>query len=744
MEVENKVKDSIEPVSITSTKKISNQLMNCICKIKIKDKYGTGFFCLIPFKNESIKVFITSYYILNEKDLEESKSINLFLNDEKDVLTIELGIKRDFYFNKDYDITIIELNDEDEIKNYLELDDNLFKDKAELIYYDKSVYILHYPNGKNAFVSYGLLNDIDKYNIIHKCTSDNGSYGAPILNLQNNKVIGINKKGSINSNHNLGTLLISPIKAFLNQKLEYIKIPIFLNNIEYKVIKELGRGGFGRVYKVLKKSERKLYALKQIPIIEETKERIKKIQNESINLSKCESKNIVKFYDSYLDKKKNFYIIMEYCDGENLRSFIDKHIKDGILIEENIIKNIVKQICTGLKVIYDSKIVHRDLKPENIFINGNFDIKIGDFGLSKKLNFFSKQALTINKAGSDYYIAPETFFQSVYHEKSDIWSLGCIIYELFNLSIYSKDKHENNIKKIDTKFYNYKWQELIDSLLQKDIPKRFNINQVNQFLKENFNIIINNGENGTFEKIRRKSTNIINNIKNIFSNIKNDNIIIGEININKNDINKNIQIINSYENFNETGIFGNDGSDLNYKNELEIINNIEIKINGIKIEFTYFYKFNKEGKYKIEYSFKQNLTKTCYMFYGCDKLINLNLSNFNTENVTNMNRMFKDCNSLTNINLANFNTKNISDMSYMFYGCKSLKKLDLSSFDATNDTNTKNMFTFCDSLTNLDLSNFNINLDLSNFDSQKNNKNSMFFGCKKLKKENIITKDNKE
>ena len=306
MEEEKKIKDSIIPVNIEVTKKILNQMMNCIFKIKIDGAYATGFFCEFSFDNETIKTFMINYHFLNEKNSGKNKKLNILLNDEKETKTIDLEIKRNTYFNKDYDITIIELNDEDEIKNYLELDDNLFKDKAELIYYDKSVYILHYPNGKNAFVSYGLLNDIDKYNIIHKCTSDNGSYGAPILNLENNKVIGINKKGSINSNHNLGTLLISPIKAFLNQKLEYIKIPIFLNNIEYKVIKELGRGGFGRVYKVLKKSERKLYALKQIPIIEETKERIKKIQNESINLSKCESKNIVKFHDSYLDKKKIF------------------------------------------------------------------------------------------------------------------------------------------------------------------------------------------------------------------------------------------------------------------------------------------------------------------------------------------------------------------------------------------------------------------------------------------------------
>ena len=283
MEVGRKTKDSIEPISMTGTNKILDQLKNCICKIKIKEKYGTGFFCIIPFKKESIKVLMTNYNVLNEEDLKENKNLNLFLNDEKDNLTIDLGIKRDMYFNKDYDITIIELNEEDKINDYLELDDNLFQDKAELIYRDKSIYTLHYPNEKEACVSYGLLNNIDEYNIMHKCNIDIGSYGSPILNLQNNKVIGINKKGSINFNYNIGTLLIFPVNAFLSLKLKFLKMPIKINNIEYKIIKELGEGGFGRVYKALNKSNNELCAIKEIPILEETKEEIKKIQREADN-----------------------------------------------------------------------------------------------------------------------------------------------------------------------------------------------------------------------------------------------------------------------------------------------------------------------------------------------------------------------------------------------------------------------------------------------------------------------------
>ena len=83
------------------------------------------------------------------------------------------------------------------------------------------------------------------------------------------------------------------------------------------------------------------------------------------------------------------------------------------------------------------------------------------------------------------------------------------------------------------------------------------------------------------------------------------------------------------------------------KNEKEIKENIEIRINEKIIEFTYNYKFKKEGKYKIEYSFNHYITNTNYMFYKCLSLTNLNLSNFNTTNVTNMSHMFNICSSLT-------------------------------------------------------------------------------------------------
>ena len=140
---------------------------------------------------------------------------------------------------------------------------------------------------------------------------------------------------------------------------------------------------------------------------------------------------------------------MEFCNGENLRSFIDKNMNDNTLIEENILSKIISQICMGIKEIHNKKIIHRDLKPDNIFMNLNMIVKIGDFGISKKLKNYKTHVLTTKKLGTDYYAAPEIIMEGIYNEKSDMWSLGCIIYELFNLSIYYKDKFMNEIKKVD-------------------------------------------------------------------------------------------------------------------------------------------------------------------------------------------------------------------------------------------------------------------------------------------------------
>ena len=95
------------------------------------------------------------------------------------------------------------------------------------------------------------------------------------------------------------------------------------------------------------------------------------------------------------------------------------------------------------------------------------------------------------------------------------------------------------------------------------------------------------------------------------------------------------------------------------------------------------------------------------MFYGCNNLTSLDLSNFNTTKVTDMQQMFYNCPSLTSLDLSNFNTTNVTNMQFMFYVCRNLISLNVSNFNTTNVTDMRNMFSGCSSLTSLNLSNFN-------------------------------------
>ena len=266
---------------------------------------------------------------------------------------------------------------------------------------------------------------------------------------------------------------------------------IIIRDTEYEIVKELGKGGFGRVIQVKSKSDNNYYATKETIIKDEMKDKLENIKKEAYILSKFNCNNIVKYYGSYLDKDK-FYILMEFCEGQNLKDFININIKNNELIEEDILYNIIKQICIGIKEIHNKNIIHRDLKPENIFMNENKNIKIGDFGISKKIDPNIDFEITKEKAGSRAFIAPEIEIKGIYNKKSDMYSLGCIIYELFHLSKYYDDKEYNQIKKLDCNIYNYRWQEIINSLLQTDYNKRMNINEVCDILNEiNYkNIII--------------------------------------------------------------------------------------------------------------------------------------------------------------------------------------------------------------------------------------------------------------
>ena len=207
---EKDIKGSPDLVSISCTQTILNQLRNCICKLKINNTTRTGFFCTIPFGTiNTMNCLITNYHVLNEQYYDKNTKITLLLDDDNSTAILDLTLERKTYFDKEYDIALIELIDIDKIEYFLELDDILKKEISliEEIYKNNSVYIIQYPEGKKAHVSYGIINQINEFKIKHLCCTKNGSSGSPILNLENNKIIGIHTYASQNDNFNGGTLL---------------------------------------------------------------------------------------------------------------------------------------------------------------------------------------------------------------------------------------------------------------------------------------------------------------------------------------------------------------------------------------------------------------------------------------------------------------------------------------------------------------------------------------------------------
>ena len=209
-------------------------MTNCICKVKNNQLIGTGFFCRIPYKNNTkINVLITSYQIINEFYFNQNNQINLLINDYNELKVINLDPSRKIYTSKTYNTTLIELKECDNINNYLELDDNLFSNNIKSLFENESIYILQYLNVGKASVSYGTLNQLNGYNINHGCYNESCSNGAPILNLTNNKVIGITleTQGMIMNNYNAGVILKYPLEEFINKyQVNNLQMPDLLNN----------------------------------------------------------------------------------------------------------------------------------------------------------------------------------------------------------------------------------------------------------------------------------------------------------------------------------------------------------------------------------------------------------------------------------------------------------------------------------------------------------------------------------
>ena len=198
----------------------------------------------------------------------------------------------------------------------------------------------------------------------------------------------------------------------------------------FEILKKLGDGSYSVVYKVRRKADNNIYALKKVNLQKLKDKEKQNALNEVRILASIKSPFVISYKEAFIEESdKSLCIIMEYADRGDLYQKIVQFKKSGCLIEETDVWRIFIQMVRGLKALHDLKILHRDLKSANIFLFSDGSAKIGDCNVSKVVY----KGLGYTQTGTPYYASPEVWNDDPYDNKSDIWSLGCVTYEMLTL-----------------------------------------------------------------------------------------------------------------------------------------------------------------------------------------------------------------------------------------------------------------------------------------------------------------------
>ena len=733
--MENIIKEVLienSPSSVTAKgiEKILFQMKKCTCRIIIADENkGTGFFCKIKVnKNKEIlPVLITNNHILNSEDLRINKLITFIFNEDKEIRKIKIDEQRKVYTDKELDVSFIEIKPNDNINDYLEVDEDIIEVKEsirETKYKKYSIYLMHYPKNDEVEVSFGQILYINDLNIIHICNADNGSSGAPILSLKSFKVIGIHLGGIYNKN-NKGTIIKYPIVRFNEKYYRKNKLTIYIkNNENWGNYTSYGFFGAKFVennknnckvminsieYQLQKYYEKNLFLQNQLGNLNEaslTLLEINKITDMSYMFSSLDLSN---FQFDFSEWDMSDVVNMSYM------FYGCGNIPDISKLNTSNVKYMSYMFCeSSLDLLYISR-----WNTSNV-VNMNNMFKKCNLSFIKR-----KEPFTFRGTGYKNYIYKIMANEPV----ADISKYD-------NLNKIELKWDTSNVKDMSFMFSEY-WGNLpdISNWNTSNVINMSGIFSGNYYLK-------------VLPNISKWKTYNLNSISRIFENCDSLESLPDISNWDTSKINlldyvfkgcKSLKYLPDISKWNTSkvstmrGLFEDCNSLLSlpdisnwniskvkYINALfcgchSLINLPDIsnwKISNV-IDMSWLFRDCKSIKQLPDIS-KWNTSKVTNMvclFLGCCSLLSLpDISNWNISNVIDICAMFNECKSLEYLpDISKWNTSKVTNMSYLFKDCYSLKKLPNISIWNTNNVKEMNfMFAGCSSLSSLpDTSNWN-------------------------------------
>ena len=634
-------------IKIEEKEKIYNNIKSSICKIVINDnKKGYGFFCNILNRINSniIPVLITNYTTLSTEYIKTNEKLNILLNEEKEEKIIYLDDSRIYYTNENINITIIEINPRiDGIKDFLDLDDNIYKENMLPNYQNKKIYIIERPHFKRDFISISSLDKINNTNIECKLETCFGCIGTPIFNLDNDKIIGIHMN-EIDSKENKNICFKTIIDNFINRN--EIVLCISLNK---------------------KSSKKDVYFLNCENNESDCSEEI----NESTTSIYVNGKE-EKFKHYFKPDKNRFYILK---------------------IKFN------KLLTSCHKLFYNCKNINKiDLSSFNVINIKNTSYMFYNCSNLTNINLSSLNAENVTDLSYMFHscsnlinIDLSSFIIKKAINLQNMFSL-CINLKSINLSFFNTDNVSNisymfknchTLKNLDLTSFNTKnvivMNNLFDSCYElKDLILGNNFNTSNVTNMEKMFYDCQNLEK--IDKISTFDTQKVIDMNGIFYNCKSL---------------KNLDI----SKFNTDNVANMSKMFCRCRNLIQIdLTNFNTK--NVKNMSEMFAYCNNLEEINVNHFNTENVIDMSEMFSNCKNLFQIDISSFNLNKINSMNKMFYNCNSLNNILIDFSKAKKGIDLSNIFSNCYSLHFIEIPTLDSEN-VKKMNLFQNCISLIGL-------------------------------------------